>query len=228
MLKAIVFDFDGVIVDSEPLHYRAFLKVAETVGVRFSYEEYLEKYIGYDDRDAFRVMLGLPPSPGSEANEKRVAALVARKADTFEEVVHEGIEPIAGVVDFIRAASSIPIAIASGATSRDIQLILKKLDLHAHFTAIVTADMVKRSKPDPQSYAMAAEALAMKHAALKIHPGECLAIEDTAAGVQSASGAGLMTLGLTTTGTAEKLHKANRVIADFRGLTLEKLRTWYG
>src|SRR5262245_12048442 len=108
MLKAIVFDFDGVIVDSELLHYRAFLKVAATVGVRFSYDEYLEKYIGYDDRDAFRVMLGLPVGPGSEANEKRVAALVEKKADAFEEVVHEGIEPIAGVVDFIRAASKLP------------------------------------------------------------------------------------------------------------------------
>jgi beta-phosphoglucomutase len=216
-------------VDSEPLHYRAFLRIAERVGVRFTYEEYLEKYVGYDDRDAFRVMLGLPPGkPGDVSAEARVAGMIESKAGAFEAAVEEGIEPIAGVLEFVKAAAAaLPVAIASGATTRDIQLILRKLQLGPIFQTIITADMVKRSKPDPESYARAAAALAKLHPALNIKPGDCLAIEDTAAGIASARGAGLMTLGLTTTGPAEKLHQANRVIQDFRGLTLEQVRAWF-
>jgi HAD superfamily hydrolase (TIGR01509 family) len=229
MLKAIVFDFDGIIVDSEPLHYRAFLRVGERLGVRFSYEEYLDTYIGYDDRDAFRVMLGLPAGAKSGgADEARIAALVEEKADAFEAIVGEGIAPIAGAPELIRGLSGVvPIAIASGATARDIELILRRLDLHASFEAIVSADQVAKSKPDPASYALAVETLARRLPALRIEPGDCLAIEDTAAGVESARGAGLLTLGMTTTGTAEKLHRAHRVVAGFEGLTWEGLRAWF-
>lgn len=57
MLKAVVFDFDGVIVDSEPVHYRAFLRAAQGIGVQFDYAQYLERYVGFDDRDGFRAIL---------------------------------------------------------------------------------------------------------------------------------------------------------------------------
>jgi beta-phosphoglucomutase len=230
MLKAIVFDFDGVIVDSEPLHYRAFLNVAERLGVRFTYEEYLEKFIGYDDRDAFRVMLGLAPGkPGSAADQAKVAELVDAKAGAFELVVNEGVEPIRGVRPFIElAAATLPIAVASGATTRDIQLILNRLGLAHRFETIVSADMVERSKPDPESYALAVEAMAKRRPELRLEPGDCLAIEDTAAGIESARGAGLMTLGLTTTAEAARLHRAMRVIEHFQGLTVDQLRAWFG
>ncbi|MCE9590151.1 MAG: HAD family phosphatase [Planctomycetes bacterium] len=228
MLKAIVFDFDGVIVDSEPLHFRSFLRIAQGLGVTFSYEEYLEKYIGYDDRDAFRSMLGLPTGvEGREADRRRVAELVEKKADAFEAVVAEGIEPIPGVVEFVkRAAACGPIAIASGATRRDIDLILRRLDLSHMFGTMVTADMVARSKPDPASYAMAVTLLGAQSPGLA--PADCLAIEDTAAGIESARGAGLFTIGVTTTGPASKLHRAHRVIEGFRGLTMDQVRQWVG
>jgi len=229
MLKAIVFDFDGVIVDSEPLHYRAFLNIAERFGVRFTYQEYLERYVGYDDRDAFRVMLGLKPGEtGSATDQQRVSELVEAKAEAFEKVVAEGVEPIRGVIELIQAAAAaVPIAVASGATSRDIQLILGRLGLAPHFETIVSADMVKRSKPDPASYALAVQALAKRHPAAGIEPDVCLAIEDTAAGIESARAAGLMTLGLTTTAPAARLHRAQRVIEHFEGVSFEQLRAWF-
>ena len=230
MLKAIVFDFDGVIVDSEPTHYRAFIRVAEKIGVKFTYDEYLETYIGYDDRDAFRVMLGLPAGKeGSATEHAKVGELVEAKADAFEAVVAEGVDTIPGMVDLIReAGEKMPIAIASGATKRDIELILGGLKLRHLFKTIVTADDVERSKPDPASYALAAQKLAKIHADLALEPGHCLAIEDTAAGIESARGAGLMTLGITTTGTADKLHRAMRVEPDPASLNLAKLVKWYG
>lgn len=228
MLRAIVFDFDGVIVDSEPLHYRTFLRVAQGLGMSFDYDEYLERFIGFDDRDAFRSMLGLPTGvEGSDADRRRVAALVEEKADAFEAVVAEGIEPIPGVIELVKSAAAAgPIAIASGATTRDITLILGRLGLSHLFKTIVTADMVTRSKPDPASYAMAVNLLGVATPGLM--PSQCLAIEDTAAGLESARGAGLFTVGVTTTGPASKLHRAHRVIDGFAGLTMDQLRTWVG
>lgn len=230
MLKAIVFDFDGVLVDSEPLHYRAFLRIAEPLGVRFTYQEYLRTYIGYDDRDAFRVMLGLQPGrPGTPAEEERVHQMGLDKALAFQAVVDEGIEPIPGMIDLVReAGSAMPIAIASGATIADIRLILNKLQLAELFQVIVTADDVERSKPDPQTYRLAVEKLSRRHADKALTPGECLSIEDTAAGIASARGAGLMSLGLATSGNPADLHAAHRVELSAEGLNVSKLRQWFG
>lgn len=229
MLKAIVFDFDGVIVDSEPTHYRAFLRVGQKLGVDFTYDEYLEKYIGFDDRDAFRVMMGLPEGVrGTPAEEAKVRDLIEDKAVAFEEVVNEGVSTIPGIVDLIiESGQTMPIAIASGATRRDIELILGGLKLRHHFKTIVTADDVAQSKPHPASYAEAAKRLATMHPELAIGPAHCLAIEDTAAGLESARGAGLMTLAITTSSSAEKLARAMRVESDTKGITLGKLRAWY-
>lgn len=227
MLKAIVFDFDGVIVDSEPAHYRAFLQIAQPLGLTFSYEQYLKDYVGFDDRDAFRhifTQLGRP-SP----DDAQLARLIEDKAQAFEDIVDQGMDTIPGVLDLIAQAKAegFPIAIASGATRRDIDHILKGLKLSGGFDPIITADLVEYSKPDPTSYALAVKGLAARLPALNIQPGDCLAIEDTAAGIASARGAGLMALGLTTTGSADKLGQAQRVIPNLQGVTLEKLREWF-
>lgn len=229
MLKAIVFDFDGVIVDSEPLHYRAFLRIAEGFGLSFTYEQYLQEYVGFDDRDAFRHMLGQVRGQGPVAVEPaRLMELCRAKGEAFAAVVEEGVEPIPGMPELVRsAAAELPIAIASGATRADIDLILGKMGLTDCFDIIVTADDVAKSKPDPTSYRVAVQKLASRHATLGIDPSECLAIEDTAAGVQSARGAGLMTLGLCSSSGPQVLHQAHRVIDSARGLTVRQLRAWF-
>jgi len=165
---------------------------------------------------------------GAAVEPARLAELCRAKGDAFAAVVEEGVEPIAGMPDLVRsAAARLPIAIASGATRSDIDLILGKLKLADCFAIIVTADDVAKSKPDPASYRLAVQRLAQRHPELNLQPGECLAIEDTAAGVQSARGAGLMTLGLATTSGAAALHHAQRVIDSGRGLTVEQLRQWF-
>lgn len=224
MLDAIVFDFDGVIVDSEPLHYQAFVMVGKSIGFEFTYDQYLAQYIGFDDRDAFRLMLAVS---GEEPTEQRVAELCAMKQPAFDAIVKmgaasEGIA-IPGALALMDACAEagFPIAIASGATRADIELMLELLERRALFDVIVTADDVEHSKPDPASYAMAADRLG-------VTAGNCLAIEDTAAGLASAKGAGLQTLGLATTGSADALSAAGRVIDDLQGVTLEQLNAWYG
>jgi len=220
MLKAIIFDFDGIIADSEPIHFQAFLMVTKSLGFTFDYEKYLQDFIGFDDRDAFHVMLDMAGFEGDKS--AKIVELCAQKQLAFETLVNTGVPALPGVLALIDEASGVlPIAIASGATQRDITLMLKPLERYDAFACIVSADDVTHSKPDPESYAMAA-------AQLGIEPGACLAIEDTAAGLTSAREAGLMTLGVTTTGPASALHQANRVVQTLEGIDVASLRQWYG
>jgi len=226
MLKAIIWDFDGVIADSEPAHYRAFLEVVEPMGIRFDYETYLQRYVGFDDRDGFDAILKDGGQPAPEGPTRQ--ALCERKAEAFDRIMSSHAAALPGAVELIKAAhGQLHQAIASGATRRDIDGVLKQLRLRDRFPVIVSADDVAHSKPDPASYRLAVEKLANHHAAA-LEPGQCLAIEDTAAGIASAKGAGLMTLGLTTTGPAEALHEAQRVEAGLDNIGLDTLQAWYG
>lgn len=219
MMEAIAFDFDGVVVDAEPMHFRAFLQVGEPLGFTMDWQRYLRDLIGYDDRDAFRTILR---ELGQLVEDERVAELCVQKQKAMDRMIAEGVPMIPGARELIEAAhaESLPIAIASGATRRDITLILEGLDLLDRFPQITSADDVEHSKPHPRTYQLAAERLG-------IDPAHCLAIEDTPFGIQSARGAGMMTLGLATTGPAKNLHEAQRVIDDLTGVTPTKLREWY-
>lgn len=226
MLKAIVFDFDGVLVDSEPLHFAAFREVGRTLGVDLDYQRYLGELVGFDDRDVFNHLLR---DPDTAAHQEPIAGLCQRKQAAFEDLVNRGIAPIPGAMELVDAAAAVmPIAIASGAVQSDITLILEKLQRLHMFEVIVTADHVARSKPDPESYALAVDKLAQQHPELALEPAYCLAIEDTAAGLASARGAGLRTLGVTTTAAADQLEGAERVVEDLNAATVDKLRNWYG
>lgn len=221
MLQAIIFDFDGIIVDSEPLHYRAFLKVVEPLGIYFEYDRYLRDYIGYDDRDFFRVVAQDFTHPFDPAG---LPELVLRKARAFADIVAQGVRPLPGAVELIvKAAGVMPIALCSGALRQDIDLILPALDrgqIPSLFAAIVTADQVKCSKPDPESYRLAVSNLGLP-------PAVCLAIEDTPAGLSSARGAGLQTLGVASSLHASQLSIADRVVPSLAGVTVEQLHQWY-
>ena len=227
MLQAIVFDFDGVIADSEPIHYQAFLRLSEERwGYAFSWETYLQRYVGYDDRDALRTLLQDAAQPA--VDEASLQQLIDRKGDYFEEVVNAGVRTFPGTVEFIRhAAGTLPVAIASGATRRDIDLIVQRLGLGGVFDIIVTADVVHHSKPDPQTYELAVQRLTRKHPELNLQPTRCLAIEDTPAGIASARAAGLPVLALTTSTPAAQLNHAQRVVANLQGLTVAQLQQWF-
>lgn len=235
MLRAIIFDFDGVLADSEPLHYKALLNVAETFGVSFTYPQYLQRIIGFDDRDAFRDLLSgrygavnWKPS-STDKPELSLEELIERKACVFEELVSQGAALYPGVTRLIEEVSAeLPIAIASGALRRDIEAVLGPLDLVKKFNPIVTADLVERSKPDPESYVMAFEQLKDRHESLTdMEPWECLAIEDTPAGIAAAKDAGLYVLGVSSTCDQSSLTNAHRVIPKIQTLTLAKLQRWF-
>jgi beta-phosphoglucomutase len=140
----------------------------------------------------------------------------------------EGAPAIAGAGALVSAArAAMPIAIASGATAGEIALMLQGLGLSHAFEVIVSADDVARSKPDPQSYALAVERLKREQGPAELAPGDCLAIEDTETGIASAQAAGLKTLGVTTTREASQLQQADRVVETLEGLSVGQLKQWF-
>lgn len=221
MLAAVIFDFDGVIVDTEPLHYRAFQEVLEPLGFGYSWEEYLNRYIGFDDRDAFREAFA---SAGQAIASARLVELIRRKAEAFNRIISGGVEPYPGVVDLILAVKKeVPAALCSGALRCDIDPILEQLSLSEAFNVIVTAEDVPASKPDPASYRLTVQRLSELFPARNILPASVLAVEDTPAGIASARGAGLRVLAVTNSYPAGKLTTASSVVTTLENLDFRRL-----
>ena len=221
ILKAVIFDFDGIIVDTEPIHYQAFQEVLNPLGLGYPWEEYIELYIGFDDRDAFREVFR---KATRDLDEQFLDRLINKKADVFEKIVSEGVRPYPGAVELVRSLSGvIPVALCSGALSRDIGPILRQLSISNAFDVVVTADDVRASKPDPESYLLAFSRLAMAFPEKSITPAECLAIEDTPSGIASALKAGLGVLAVTNSYPAEKLGDAASVTDTLETFTLSGL-----
>lgn len=208
--EAVIFDFDGVIVDTEPLHYRAFQRILEPLGLGFSWPVYQETYMGFDDRDAFAEAFS---RSGKSLSPEHLAALVREKAAIFQEVIRDGVVPYSGVTELVISlhTSRTPLAICSGALLSDILPILDSLGLRSCFTVIVTADDVKKSKPDPESYLLAYRRL-MESISVPAPELRAIAIEDTPAGITSAAGAGLPVLAVTNSYPREQLLMASCIV----------------
>jgi beta-phosphoglucomutase len=209
MISAVIFDFDGIIVDSERLHWTAFNRVLSPLGKTISWPDYIHTYIGFDDRDTFRTAL---PDLGKDA----LPQLIAKKAAEFQNLLEsDGAAALPGAVELIKNLSgNIPLAICSGALRSDILPVLKGLGVESAFDTIVTADDTHISKPDPAPYKLAAKKLGVTKG---------LAIEDTPAGIASAKGAGLNVLAVTNSYAPEFLTQADAVVSSLEGLSLSKL-----
>ncbi|KAB0671053.1 HAD family phosphatase [Oryzomonas sagensis] len=212
--NAVIFDFDGVIVDTEPLHYKAFQRILEPLGLGFSWQQYVDIYMGFDDRDAFIEAFATQNRPLDTAT---LSSLVERKAEIFQTVIQDGITSYPGVVELIKKLHlmKVPLAISSGALQSDIAPIVEQLGIANCFDVIVTADDVTKSKPDPETYRLAFEKLA-SHAALT--PGRTVAIEDTPAGITAAKGAGLQVIGLTNSYPKALISEASVVLDSLEEL----------
>jgi beta-phosphoglucomutase len=216
--EAVIFDFDGVIVDTEPLHYRSFQEVLEPLGIGFPWPEYVKTYMGFDDRDAF---LEAFRARGKELDEQGLQALVASKSKIFREVIRQGVTAYPGVVGMLTSlhASGLPLAICSGALRSDITPILAQLGIANCFRPIITADDVRKSKPDPECYSLAFHRLLHAHPSQISSPEKCLAIEDTPAGIRAAKLAGLNVLAVTNSYSGKELTEA-----DYLTDSLENVR----
>ena len=205
-VEAVIFDFDGVIVDTEPLHYAAFQRTLEPLGLHFTWQEYVETYIGFDDRDAFKHAFSLK---GTILCKDELHRLIEQKAAFFNDVIGVGVTAYPGVLDLISQlhANNFPLAICSGALRSDIDPILAMLGISNYFDVIVTADDVAASKPNPECYQLAFQLLQSAHQN-SFSINATIAIEDTPAGISAAKAAGLIVCAVTNSYPAARLDQA--------------------
>jgi beta-phosphoglucomutase len=218
--EAVLFDFDGILVDSEPIHYRAFTDVLDPLGMGFPWKEYVETYMGFDDRDAFREAFR---AKGIDLDDENLAKLVAAKSRAFQNGLRNGVTAYPGAVPVIESlhAAGRPLALCSGALRSDIDPILAQLGVARRFGVIVSADDVRRSKPDPESYALAFARLAERYTTLLTVPEKSVAVEDTPAGIRSAKGAGLRVLAVTNSCGAGELTEADWIAESLESVRFE-------
>jgi beta-phosphoglucomutase len=205
---ATLFDFDGVLVDSEPVHLAAFNDVLKGRGITLSEQEYLERYMAFDDAGVFREVLS---RRNITLDEEQVRALVAAKAPRFMERFEASFREFPGARELVRRrAGRGLVGIVSGAFEREIEFALGKMGLRDAVAFVVAADHVSESKPDPAPYRAGLVALKSRG-----HDGSVVAIEDSLGGVASAVAAGVRCVGFSHVVGAGELARAGAVeVAD--------------
>lgn len=207
---AIIFDFDGVLVNSEPLHFRAFEEVAASEKIELTEHEYYTELIGFDDKGAWKHLFA---SRKRELDPKTFLRVLTHKGEVMRDLIERRqYKPLRGVEEFVRGLwRNYPLAICSGALREEIETMLEGIALRDCFSVIVAAEDVSVGKPDPSGYLLAAKLLGAK---TKHHlaPASCLIVEDAPMVVKSVKKAGFPVLAVTNTYPAEKLSDADWVV----------------
>ena len=210
MLKAIIFDFNGILVDDEPIHLELFRRVLEEEGLSLSDEDYYAKYLGMDDRGCFRAVF---QAHGRELTDAKLEELIARKAVYYKQTIAQRTRIFPGVTRLVpELAARFPLAVASGALRDEIDLILSGIGLKNCFQVIVSAEDVAAGKPHPEIFVKALRELNEKRSE-PIRASECLVIEDSKDGILAAHRAGIKCLAVTNSHPAAEL-KADKVVAS--------------
>jgi len=220
-IQALIFDFDGVLVDTEPLHHASFAEVLAPCGLQISWTDYLAEYIGFDDRDVLQTVFR---RAGRVLDREDMGRLIQAKAGIFARLASaEALSPLPGSVELVRAAEGrIPLGLCSGALRVDIDPILVRLGLTDVFDAVVTAESVAASKPDPEGYRYTVRLLE-KAFGKRLDPEGVIAIEDTPTGIEAAKGAGLRVLGVASTHELNALDQADWRVSSLSGLHVDHL-----
>lgn len=225
-LRAIIFDFDGVIADTEPLHYAGLERTFRAIGITLTESDYYTNYLGFDDRGCVVAAL---QANGRPITQDIVQDLMRKKAIAYLESIKDHLVIFPGVREFVLAAAAqYPLAIASGALRQEIELILEQAGLRKAFLHITSAEDVSRGKPDPQPFQYALAGLTAQRPSLDLDATSCLVIEDSLPGIRAAKSAGMKVLAVANTHTVQDLHEAHAIthsLADTTPADLER-RLW--
>ena len=238
-LKAVIFDFDGVIANSEPLHLRAYQEVLTRIGITLTATDYYARYLGYDDCGVFEA---LGSERGGTPSGNALGELIAEKSRRFQVLLGSSDVIFPGAAECVRRlAAEVPLAIASGAWLTEIEAILERAGLRDCFAAIVSADDEIPSKPSPDPYLRAVELLELDPSqdleprttrqapSTRNRSLSCyVAVEDSRWGLDSARAAGLRCVAVAQTYRPEELDVADLVVPNLSALTLDTLRDLCG
>jgi len=222
MLQAVIFDFDGVITDSEILHLRAFNEVLSEEHVQVSTRDYYRDYLGLTDLDLLKLLV---EKKLLKANSARIKELAGHKKKVFERLARTEGSIFEGVRDFLQmlASDGIPMAICSGALQAEIEMILLAARLRNFFKVIVSAEQVKKAKPHPEGFLLALDKL-NQIKPCHIQASDCVVIEDSHWGIQAAKAAGMRTVAVTNSYDAEQLSGADKIVGRLSEMSLTTLQ----
>ncbi len=227
-LRAIIFDFNGVIADDETTHFLAFQQALAEDGLALTKDEYYGAYLGMDERTCTATLVQSATGKHDPARAQRIAE---RKATLFRSLTTTHKPPLfPGIVEFVqRAATHYRLAIASGGRRQQIKFALRGTSIEKVFVVLVSAEDAPIGKPDPAMYRLALARIneTAPHPHPVIQPAECLVVEDSLAGIQSALAAGMKVVGLATTYPVDQLTDAHLVLANLDGVSLERLEALF-
>jgi beta-phosphoglucomutase len=222
MLRALIFDFNGIIVDDEPIHFELFKQVLAEEGIKLTEADYYARYLGFDDRGAFTAAYR---EHGRSLDEKLLARLIDRKTIYYQSEIRSKVRIFPGVEKLVTTLVPVlPLAVASGALRQEIETILSAAGLLKHFAVIISAEDVDHGKPEPEIFL---KALARLNAQVEdghpIDAADCLVIEDSKEGIRGARRAGMKCLAVSNSHPTELLQEANAVVRSLEEVDLALL-----
>lgn len=209
---AILFDMDGVIVDSNPAHKIALQQFTSQHGYHLDEQQLREKIYGRTNKEWITNLFGVLPTDTLQQYAQEKEAM-------YREIFKDDIQPVKGLVAFLDMleANNIAKAIGTSAPRVNVDFSLSSTHLEKYFSVILDDTFVTHGKPDPEIYIKCAAAVGLPSA-------QCIVIEDSLSGVTAGKRAGSKVIGITTTHTKEELSEADLIITDFDDLTFEKLQ----
>mgnify|MGYP006277913749 CR=1 FL=1 len=207
----VIFDMDGVLADTGPVHFQSWKKLADEIGVEFT-KEFFEKTFGQKSVPITRRLVG------EDAVDEQIRKWADLKEKYYREMVKDKIKPLEGVIPLIKDLKrhNCKLAVASSGPPENVELLVDSLKLRKFFDELITAEDVKKGKPEPDAFLIAAQKL-------KVNPEDCVVIEDAPVGIEAAKRARMKRIALTTTHPREELQDANLILSDLSDITYEEI-----
>lgn len=212
LIRAVIWDMDGVIVDTGEYHYRSWRGIFKKQGVNFNESDF-QRVFGQRNDTIIRKTLG------EELTQIQVDRIADDKDKLFRQIVKSHVTPFPGVIDLLKIlkANGILSAVASSAPLENIRLILAEAGIAEYFQAVVYGREVSEGKPSPQIYLLAAQKLS-------VEPSNCIVIEDAVVGVEGAKWAGMRCIAVTNTHEAAGLSKADLVVDSLEKVGISEIK----